>query len=149
MVINTRRKITLIIVFFLLMILGCILYDLPELRQHSVTKQFDSIYYEIIECVDTSDSMGTLDKLYSEQNKNKIAKLGKLLEVIKENAPKDDELFSIIYEIRYEDLSYLVDVYPRINALELEEKRKVFNSLVSIAVDKSEWNDKKFYEIWK
>lgn len=140
MVYKARYIILLLCMLILVLFTGCSQND-SDSQYYTDAKQFNNIYFETVGNLETADAMKTMEKLQTEESKKSLEILGKLLESIKDNIPKEKEHLYENFKNRYDDLVFLSESYAKFNELSREEKREMGIILVNIGMDIENWED--------
>jgi hypothetical protein len=127
---------------------GCSHKDKSSLYYES-TKQFNKIYFELVESLETLDYEKTIEQLQTEENSQDINKLYELLCLIEKNVPKEREKILNNFKKRYEDLVFLRDSYLKFDKLSRDEGRKINIILLDINLNIDNWNDRKSAQVWE
>ncbi len=139
-----------IIFFALILILflsGCS-EDSSDSQYIVSAKEFNSTYFEIVECIDSRDTLKSLRQLQNEENTEKLEQIKDLLKDIKQNIPKDREQIFHTFELRYNDLVFLKESYSKFESLTEDDRGKIDTIFISIDMDKENWKDKKSSIKW-
>ena len=147
MIFKSRDYIVFLIIWVLLLSTGCSSNNSTKIYNDAADK-FNTIYFKIVEDLETSDAMKTMSALQADDKKKNIEELGKLLEPIKENIPKNKEiLYKKSFKARYDDLALLKDSYTKFDGLGFDEKHKIDWALINTGMNMIDWKKKK--TIWK
>ena len=147
MVYKSKNYFSLFIICILLLSSGCS-DDNSTKAYNNAADKFNTIYFKTVEDLDTSNSMKLLESLQENGKKKNIEELGKLLESIKENIPKNKEImYEKSFKKRYDDLVLLKDSYSKLNELETDERQKVYWALIDMGVNIENWKQKRIN--WK
>ena len=87
-------------------------------------------------------------QLQNEENTEKLEQIKDLLKDIKQNIPKDREQIFQTFELRYNDLVFLVESYSKFESLTEDDRGKIDTIFISIDMDKENWKDKKSSIKW-
>ncbi len=117
-------------------------------QYHKSAKKFNSIYFEIVECIDLGNTIKSLERLQSEENSKKIDELGNIIKDIKNNIPKDREQLYNTFNERYENLVYLKESYEKLESFNEDDRGKIDTIFISIGLEKDNWKDKNSSIIW-
>ena len=145
--IQARSFLTILTLIILLIMPGCS-SDTAVSQYHSSAKEFNSIYFEIVECIDLENTLKSLENLHNEEKLKKIEKLAILLKEIDENIPKDRKQMYNAFKNRHENLVFLYEAYPNFKNLNENDRGKIDSIFISIGMDKDNWNDKNSSIIW-
>ncbi len=145
--IQARSFLTILTLIILLIMPGCS-KDTTTSQYHNSAKEFNSIYFEIVECIDLGNTIKSLENLHNEENLKKIEKLGTILKEIDKNIPKDREQLYNTFKNRHENLVFLYEAYPSFESLSVDDRIKINSIFISIGMDKDNWNDKNSSIIW-
>lgn len=145
---KVKSHIVLLSVLILVVFSGCSHND-TDSQYYDSAKQFNKIYFEVVENLETADTMKTLEKLQTEDNKKKIEKLGELLGIIEKNVPKKREKVVNNFKVRYADLVFLKDSYSKFNELSIDEKEKIMGALIDMGMNVENWKDKNSSIVWE
>ncbi|HCJ59116.1 MAG TPA: hypothetical protein DHV55_18535 [Clostridiaceae bacterium] len=102
----------------------------------------------MVEDIDSSDVMKSLELLQSEDNNN-FKQLEEELQLIKNTIPESKEESYDNFKKRYEELVFLKDSYTDFTNLSIDIKRKIHLIIVSIEVNKGNWKDKNSTIVWQ
>lgn len=144
---KVRNCSTIFTLILMLILSGCS-NDNPTSQYHKSAKEFNNIYFEIVECIDLGNTLKSLEQLQSEQNSKKIEQLGAILDNIKTDMPKDREQIYNTFKQRYENLVFLKKSYSKFESLNEDDRGKIDTIFISIGLDKKNWNDKGSSIIW-
>lgn len=111
-------------------------------------KEFYTIYFEILESIDSDNTLESLEKLQKDENIKKLDKLGILVKDIKANIPKGKEQKLSYIDKRYNNLIFIKESYPKFKSLSVDDKIKIDSILISIGLDIGNWKDKDSTIIW-
>ena len=145
--IQARSFLTILTLIILLIMPGCS-KDTTTSQYHNSAKEFNSIYFEIVECIDLENTLKSLENLHNEEKLKKIEKLAILLKEIDENIPKDRKQMYNAFKNRHENLVFLYEAYPNFKNLNENDRGKIDSIFISIGMDKDNWNDKNSSIIW-
>lgn len=145
--INKRKHLNILSLILLLIISGCS-NDTTTSQYQKSAKEFNSIYFEIVECIDLGNTIKSLESLHSEEKLGKIKKLGSILKEINKNIPKEREELYNTFKNRYENLVFIYEAYPNFNNLNENDRGKIDSIFISIVMDKDNWNDKNSSLMW-
>ncbi|MEA4962441.1 hypothetical protein [Lutispora sp.] len=141
-----KRYIT-ILLFIIFIFTGCSKDTAVEKYTESA-KKFNTLYFGMIEDIDSSDVMKSLESLQSEDNNN-FKQLEEELQIIKNTIPESKEELYDNFKKRYEELVFLKDSYTDFTNLSIDIKRKIHLIIVSIEVNKENWKDKNSTIVWQ
>lgn len=142
------KYLLIILVFTASIYSGCSSDD-SKSKYVTAAKQFNKIYFETVECIDSNNLTRSLEELQTEVNIKNIEKLGLLLVEIKENIPKEKEPHYLDFKKRYEDIRFLYESYPESSNLNTENRRKIYMIFISIGVNKADWKDNNSTTVWE
>ena len=145
--IQARKFLTILTLIILLIMPGCS-KDTKVSQYHNSAKEFNSIYFEIVECIDLGNTLKSLENLHKEEELKKIEKLGTILKEINKNIPKDREQLYNAFKNRHENLVFLYEAYPNFKNLNENDRGKIDSIFISIGMDKDNWKDKNSSIIW-
>ncbi|MHB8065616.1 MAG: hypothetical protein ACYDG2_23860 [Ruminiclostridium sp.] len=145
--IKVRSYLTILTLILTLIVSGCS-NDNSTSQYHKSAKEFDNMYFEIVECIDLGNTLKSLEQLQNEENIKKIEELGTLVKDIEKNLPKDSEQLYNTFNERYKNLVFLKESYPKFERITVDDKIKINSILISIGLDKENWNDKNSSIIW-
>lgn len=143
-----RKRVILFITLITMIVSGCSHNDSTSQYLNSA-KQFNNIYFEMVENLDLSNTMKPLGQLQTKENKDNIQKLGVILEEIRKSIPKEREIFYDNFKQRYEDLVFLDESYSKLSILSTVDRRKIGIIVISIKGNIRNWKDKKSTAIWE
>lgn len=141
-----KRYIT-ILLFIIFIFAGCSKDKAVEKYTESA-KKFNTLYFGMVEDIDSSDVMKSLELLQSEDNNN-FKQLEEELQIIKNTIPESKEELYDNFKKRYEELVFLKDSYTDFTNLSIDIKRKIHLIIVSIEVNKGNWKDKNSTIVWQ
>lgn len=141
-----KRYIT-ILLFIIFIFAGCSKDTAVEKYTESA-KKFNTLYFGMVEDIDSSDVMKSLELLQSEDNNN-FKQLEEELQIIKNTIPESKEESYDNFKKRYEELVFLKDSYTDFTNLSIDIKRKIHLIIVSIEVNKGNWKDKNSTIVWQ
>ncbi|MFX4260744.1 hypothetical protein ACOBQJ_00960 [Pelotomaculum propionicicum] len=138
-------------IFLMLLFIVCIATGCNSMTREyfNSAKEFNNIYFQVTDQVELNNDVKSLKSLQTEENLKNIERLGVLLENIRQTAPENRIPLINNFEERYNDLVFLRDSYERYNVLSIEEKRRFYISMIRIAGNKRDWNDKKSNTVWE
>jgi hypothetical protein len=115
-----------LIVFFLLLFVfnGCTNKEYSQFKT-----EFESKYFEIIDNVDMTNTLGSLKNMNTEENKKRIEELKVLLISIQSEIPKDRKEEYEAYQKWYEGLILLRDSYVQWNKLTIDIKGDIWHEI--------------------
>jgi len=143
------RNIIVLLFFTIVLIAGCSITGSRPQDYYSAAKEFNNIYFQVVEQIDVKNTMKSLEALQLEENRASIEKLGNLLDIIKQTIPKDREPLYYDFKRRYEDLVFLGDSYARFDKLSIEEKRKINSAIIMIGYNKADRKNKNSTTVWE
>ena len=138
-----------ILLFAIVMFSGCSITDDKTREYYNSAKEFNNLYFQVVEQIDVRNTMKSLESLQTEENRLRIEKLGELLDNIKKTIPKDREMLYHNFKYRYEDLVFLGESYKKSDQLSEEERARVFRSTILISTNKKDWKNKKSTTVWE
>lgn len=142
------RNYLIIFTLILTLIISACSNDNPTSQYHKSAKEFNNLYFEIVECIDSGNTLKSLENLHNEENYKKIEELGTIIKTLENKVPKDREQLYNTFIERYENLVFLYESYPKFENLIVDDKIKIHSILISIGMDKDNWNDKDLTIIW-
>lgn len=117
-------------------------------QYNSLSKEFYKTYFEVVEDIDLSSTIKSLEAMCNDKNSMKIDRMGKLIEIIKSDVPEGKEILFESMSERYRNLVFLADSYPKFKELNLDSKIEIDSILISIGLDKDNWEDPDSTIIW-
>ena len=142
---KTRNYHTVLLLILFFILAGCSSASSSALYNKSA-KEFNNTYFKIVKNIDVSNTLKSLKGIQTEE-KN-IEKLGKLVNDLKENLPKGREQSLNTFNERYEDLKFLKNSYTEFESLSVDDKIRINSIIVSIDLEKKNWEDKHSTIIW-
>lgn len=147
--IHRLAKPLVILLFAIVLFSGCSATDDKTKEYYNSAKEFNNLYFQVVEQIDVRNTIKSLESLQSEENRLRIEKLGELLDIIRQTIPKDREMLYENFKYRYEDLVFLRDSYKKSDQLNEEERARVFRATILISTNKKDWKDKKSTTVWE
>ncbi len=117
-------------------------------QYNSLSKEFYNTYFDVIESIDSDNTIKSLETLCSDNNKKKIEHLGILIENLRSSVPDGKERLFESMNKRYRNLMFLADSYPKFKELDIDSKIEIDSILISIGLDKGNWEDTDSTIIW-
>lgn len=117
-------------------------------QYNSLSKEFYNTYFGVIESIDSDNTIKSLETLCSDNNKKKIEHLGILIENLRSSVPDGNERLFESMNKRYRNLVFLADLYPKFKELDIDSKIEIDSILISIGLDKGNWEDTDSTIIW-
>lgn len=117
-------------------------------QYNSLSKEFYNTYFDVIESIDSDNTIKSLETLCSDNNKKKIEHLGILIENLRSSVPDGNERLFESMNKRYRNLVFLADLYPKFKELDIDSKIEIDSILISIGLDKGNWEDTDSTIIW-
>lgn len=142
-------KTFVILLFVIILFSGCSIMGGKTQEYYSSAKEFNNIYFEVVEQIDGKNPMRSLESLQSEEKRNRIERLGVLLDTIKQTVPQYRETHYYAFKERYDDLVFLRDSYAKFDKLSIEERGRIDRAIILIGVNKVDWKNKKSKTVWE
>ncbi len=117
-------------------------------QYNSLSKEFYRTYFEVVEDIDLSSTIKSLEAMCNDKNSMKIERMSKLIEIIKSDVPEGKEILFESMNERYRNLVFLADSYPKLKELDIDSKIEIDSILISIGLDKGNWEDPDSTIIW-
>ena len=145
---NKTRKCQTVLLLILFFILAGCSFDRSSALYNKSAKEFSNTYFKVVENIDVSNTLKSLERMQTEENVKNIDKLGKLINDLKENLPKGKEQSLNTFNERYEDLKFLKNSYTKFKSLSVDDKIRINSIIISIGLEKENWKDKHSTIIW-
>lgn len=142
------KKYVILLIMLIIVFSGCS-QNCSTSKYLNSAKEFNKLYFEIVENVDSGNHKKSFEKLQRESDKGKIERLGVLLEDIKKSIPQNREILLENFKQRYEDLVFLVESYPRLNNLSFDDRGKIDRIFILTELNKENRKDKKSSIVWQ
>lgn len=108
-------------------LLGCSSNEYQEFKEN-----YESVYFEITDVIDTKDIVLTLERLQTESISHKITELKKLLDCIKDNVPENQKQHYKEMNEWYDGLVFLRSFNGKVEQLSFDDKHGIFKEIVLI-----------------
>lgn len=144
---KTRNYQTVLLLILFFILAGCS-SDSSSTLYNKSAKEFNNTYFKVVENIDVSNTLKSLERIQTEENVKNIDKLGKLINDLKENIPKGKEQSLNTFNERYEDLKFLKNSYTKFESLSVDDKIRINSIIISIGLEKENWEDKHSTIIW-
>lgn len=91
----------------------------------SFVSDFNKEYYAVANEIDIKDTYGSIKKLQTEENKEKINNMGSMIEKIENNIPNAKKKIFEEIQTQYNGIVFLQESYDKWDELSLDEQSRI------------------------